>query len=165
MRKFSRKWEKMIAYFANAILTLLTSIALFFGYFGDTKVLVDLPGVQEGVSNISRYFYQVKPDLVDISFNIDQVAELLQLFLKFYSVFLLLMLLLAVVASVTIETRVASITLFISVAISIYAISLGKLWFISLAYLVVAFLLIVRKNKRRVIRNLYVKQTSSRTQA
>lgn len=149
MEKISRKWEKMIAWLANFIFIIVTSIAFFFGYFGSTKVLVGYPGVQEEIYDLARYFHQVKPELAGATINMEEVANLMQLFLKFYSVFLLVILLIAVVASVTMEKRSLSIALFVVAAVAVLAVTLAGLWFISVAYLVVVLLLMVRGNKRK----------------
>lgn len=156
MEKISRKWEKMIAWLANFIFIIVTSIAFFFGYFGSTKVLVGYPGVQEEIYDLARYFHQVKPELAGATINMEEVANLMQLFLKFYSVFLLVILLIAVIASVTMEKRSFSISLFLIAAVAVSAVTLTGLWFISVAYLVVVLLLIVRRKKsKKVKKDLY----------
>ncbi|MDO4814486.1 MAG: hypothetical protein Q3988_05250 [Gemella sp.] len=155
MERISRRWEKMIAWFANIVFIIATAIAVFFGYFGSTKMLVELPGVQEEVYDFARNFHQVKPELVGATINMDEVANLMQTFFKYYSVFLLVILLIAVIATASIEKRALSITLFVVAAVAVSAATLGALWFISLAYLVVVFLLIVRSGRRKEKRDLY----------
>lgn len=145
MERISRRWEKMIAWFANLVLIIATAAAFFFGYFGSAKVLVGFPGVQEEVYDVSRYFHKVKPELAGATINMEEVAKLMQSFFKFYSVFLFVILLIAVIATALVDKRSASITLFVVAAVAVSAATLGGLWFISVAYLVVVILLIVRK--------------------
>lgn len=147
VRKISRKWEKTIAWTANSIFIFITGVTFFFGYLGNVKVLVDLAGVQEKVYEVSKYFYKVKPELVGATLNMDEVAKLLQLFLKYYSVFLLVILLLALTATIKIDKRYMSIPLFVTAAIAIFGASLSSLWFISLAYIVVALQLLLRRTR------------------
>lgn len=149
MREFKRTWEKVIAWIANVIMLLSTALVAFFAYTSGFSGYLDITNsraefemaLQESISN--------NPALVGQ--NIPPVEELLVILdgvFKAYVIFLLVLTIVAIVATLLMKKRVLAGVIFIIIALLSVLLTFTILWFVSLAYLIVAIMLFVRKEPK-----------------
>lgn len=142
MKKFSRKIEKILAWIANIIMLLMTALIGAFVFSGNTQVIIDSPSFK---NELEKSLAQSGYDISNYSTDVI-LRGIIKPILIAYAVILIITFLIALVATLTMKKRILSAVLFlISVVLSF--ITTFYILVPSIIYLLVAILMLVRKEK------------------
>lgn len=142
MKKFSRKIEKILAWIANVIMLLMTALIGVFVFSGNTQVIIDSPSVK---NELEKSLAQSGYDISNYSTDVI-LRGIIKPILIAYVVILIVTFLIALIATLTMKKRILSAVLFlISVVLSF--ITTFYILVPSIIYLLVAILMLVRKEK------------------
>lgn len=141
MKKFSRKIEKTLAWMANIIMLLITLVVGITAFSGYTQEIINNPDFKnEFEKSLAKSGYDVS------NYGTDVILGAIKPILIAYAVILIITFLVALVATLTMKKRILSAILFlISVALSF--ITTFYILIPSILYLLVAILMLVRKEK------------------
>lgn len=141
MKKFSRKIEKTLAWIANVIMLIITATVGIIAFSGYTQDIINNPEFKnEFEKSIAQSGYDVS------NYGTDVILGAIKPILITYSVILIITFLVALVATLTMKKRILSAILFlISVVLSF--ITTFYILIPSIIYLLVAILMLVRKEK------------------
>lgn len=140
MKPFNRRVEKVLAWIANVILIVLTGF-LAYGTFFKISVLKDNPEFL----NLFKSELEKNPNGVNLS--AEQILDYTIQGLKMYSVLLIVLVVVALLASFLMKKRILSGILFLVLAIVVAVGTVGLLVPVYLFYFVVAIMLFVRKER------------------
>lgn len=143
--QISRKWEKRLAWLSNIIMLIITVTVSLVAFTGMINSLVNAPMVG-GIINtlITQGMYQDPMWamlLGGTGISADGVAGVVSLLAKIFAVILIIVTVLAMIATVSMKSRIFSAVLFIIVAV----VNIFGIWFMSIPYVIVALLLFARK--------------------
>ena len=138
MKPFKRTVEKVLAWIANIILIVLTGF-LAYGSFFKISVLKD----NQEFLNLFKEELAKNPNGVNLS--AEQLLDYTIQGLKMYSVLLIVLVVVALLASFLMKKRILSGILFLLLAIVIAVGTVGVLIPVYLLYFIVAIMLFVRK--------------------
>ena len=138
MKPFKRTVEKVLAWIANIILIVLTGF-LAYGSFFKVSVLKD----NQEFLNLFKEELAKNPNGVNLS--AEQLLDYTIQGLKMYSVLLIVLVVVALLASFLMKKRILSGILFLLVAIVVAVGTVGVLIPVYLLYFIVAIMLFVRK--------------------
>ena len=138
MKPFKRTVEKVLAWIANIILIVLTGF-LAYGSFFKVSVLKD----NQEFLNLFKEELAKNPNGVNLS--AEQLLDYTIQGLKMYSVLLIVLVVVALLASFLMKKRILSGILFLLLAIVIAVGTVGVLIPVYLLYFIVAIMLFVRK--------------------
>ena len=140
MKPFKRTVEKVLAWIANVILIVLTGF-LAYGTFFKISVLKDNPEFL----NLFKSELEKNPNGVNLS--AEQILDYTIQGLKMYSVLLIVLVVVALLATFLMKKRILSGILFLLLAIVIAIGTVGLLIPVYLFYFIVAIMLFVRKER------------------
>ena len=140
MKPFNRKVEKVLAWIANVILIVLTGF-LAYGSFFKISVLKD----NQEFLNLFKQEIAKNPNGVNLS--AEQIIDYTIQGLKLYSALLIVLVVVALLATFLMKKRILSAILFSLLAIVVAVSTVGVLIPVYLFYFIVAIMLFVRKEK------------------
>ena len=140
MKPFNRKVEKVLAWIANIILIVLTGV-LAYGSFFKISVLKD----NQEFLNLFKQEIAKNPNGVNLS--AEQILDYTIQGLKMYSVLLIVLAVVALLATFLMKKRILSGILFLLLAIVTAVGTVGVLIPVYLFYFIVAIMLFVRKER------------------
>ena len=140
MKPFKRTVEKVLAWIANIILIVLTGV-LAYGSFFKISVIKD----NQEFLNIFKSELEKNPNGVNLS--AEQILDYTIQGLKMYSVVLIVLVVVALLATFLMKKRILSGILFLLLAIVIAIGTVGLLIPVYLFYFIVAIMLFVRKER------------------
>ena len=138
MKPFKRTVEKVLAWIANVILIVLTGF-LAYGSFFKISVLKD----NQEFLNLFKEEIAKNPNGVNLS--AEQILDYTIQGLKLYSVLLIVLAVVALLATLLMKKRILSGILFLLLAIVVAVSTVGLLVPVYLFYFIVAIMLFVRK--------------------
>lgn len=163
MGDISRKWEKKIAWTTNIIMILTTCVVSVIAFTGLIESVINIPAIRGSIELLinNRFYrypmwsmilrgtggYFTNSLFVINSIGIDNLVGLTTILAKTYSIILIVVDILAIIATVFMKKRIFSAVLFIIVSI----INIFGVIFMSIPYLIVALLLFIRKRKKTLI--------------
>lgn len=144
MNHFSRTWEKVLAWIGNVVLILATLVVSLAVYSGA------MASVLESSEFRSAMMVSLSAELGSStsSVELDNIISIVSGVFSAYPVFLIALTIIALIASFTMSKRILSGVLFLILALVTFIGTMGVLVISSLAYLIVAILLFVRKPKQ-----------------
>ena len=140
MKPFKRTVEKVLAWIANVILIVLTGF-LAYGSFFKVSVLKD----NQEFLNLFKEELSKNPNGVNLT--AEQILDYTIQGLKLYSVHLIVLTVVALLATLLMKKRILSGILFLLLAIVVAVSTIGLLVPVYLFYFIVAIMLFVRKEK------------------
>lgn len=140
MKPFKRTVEKVLAWIANVILIVLTGVLAYSSFF-KISVLKDNPEFL----NLFKSELEKNPNGVNLS--AEQILDYTIQGLKMYSVVLIVLVVVALLATFLMKKRILSGILFLLLAIVIAIGTVGLLIPVYLLYFIVAIMLFVRKER------------------
>ena len=140
MKPFKRTVEKVLAWIANIILIVITGF-LAYGSFFKISVLKD----NQEFLNLFKDELAKNPNGVNLS--AEQLLDYTIQGLKMYSVLLIVLVVVALLASFLMKKRILSGILFLVLAIVVAVGTVGLLVPVYLFYFIVAIMLFVRKER------------------
>lgn len=142
MKKFSRTVEKILAWIANVFLIVITILIAVVKYSGSFEELLNNPTFR---SEFIKSFTSQNPQLSSSDAN--EVLNMVVPIINGYAVFLIVLSIIALLATFIMSKRILSGVLFILLALAVLVGSMGVGFFIYVPYFVVAIMLFVRKPK------------------
>ena len=145
MKPFKRTVEKVLAWIANIILIVLTGV-LAYGSFFKISVIKD----NQEFLNIFKSELEKNPNganLNGVNLSAEQIIDYTIQGLKLYSVLLIVLVVVALLATFLMKKRILSGILFLLLAIVIAIGTVGLLIPVYLFYFIVAIMLFVRKER------------------
>ena len=145
MKPFKRTVEKVLAWIANVILIVLTGV-LAYGSFFKISVIKD----NQEFLNIFKSELEKNPNganLNGVNLSAEQILDYTIQGLKMYSVLLIVLVVVALLATFLMKKRILSGILFLLLAIVIAIGTVGLLIPVYLFYFIVAIMLFVRKER------------------
>ena len=143
MKPFKRTVEKVLAWIANVILIVLTGV-LAYGSFFKISVIKD----NQEFLNLFKSELEKNPNganLNGVNLSAEQILDYTIQGLKMYSVLLIVLVVVALLATFLMKKRILSGILFLLLAIVIAIGTVGLLIPVYLFYFIVAIMLFVRK--------------------
>lgn len=140
MKPFKRTVEKVLAWIANVILIVLTGVLAYSSFF-KISVLKDNPEFL----NLFKSELEKNPNGVNLS--AEQILDYTIQGLKMYSVLLIVLVVVALLATFLMKKRILSGVLFLLLAIVVAVGTVGALIPVYLFYFIVAIMLFVRKER------------------
>ena len=140
MKPFKRTVEKVLAWIANIILIVITGF-LAYGSFFKISVLKD----NQEFLNLFKDELAKNPNGVNLS--AEQLLDYTIQGLKMYSVLLIVLVVVALLATFLMKKRILSGILFLLLAIVVAVGTVGLLVPVYLLYFIVAIMLFVRKER------------------
>ena len=140
MKPFKTTVEKVLAWIANVILIVLTGVLAYSSFF-KISVLKDNPEFL----NLFKSELEKNPNGVNLS--AEQILDYTIQGLKMYSVLLIVLVVVALLATFLMKKRILSGILFLLLAIVIAIGTVGLLIPVYLFYFIVAIMLFVRKER------------------
>lgn len=142
----NRTWEKVLAWIANVILIFATGALSLVAFRNSTKEFLVRMGVKEELELIMKE----NPKLVESAAitDSDVFFDLVVGGIRVYSTIAILVLVLAIIASFLMKRRILSGILFLLVALLVTLGSFTILYYVGFIYLVVAIMLLVRKEPK-----------------
>ena len=141
MKPFKRTVEKVLAWIANIILIVITGFLAYGSYF-KISVLKD----NQEFLNLFKDELSKNPNGVNLS--AEQLLDYTIQGLKMYSVLLIVLVVVALLATFLMKKRILSGILFLVLAIVVAVGTVGLLVPVYLFYFIVAIMLFVRKERR-----------------
>ena len=138
MKPFKRTVEKVLAWIANIILIVLTGV-LAYGSFFKISVIKD----NQEFLNMFNSELEKNPNGVNLS--AEQILDYTIQGLKIYSSLLIVLVIVALLATFLMKKRILSGVLFLLLAIVVAVGTVGVLIPVYLLYFIVAIMLFVRK--------------------
>ena len=145
MKPFKRTVEKVLAWIANVILIVLTGVFAYSSVF-KISVLKDNPEFL----NLFKSELEKNPNganLNGVNLSAEQIIDYTIQGLKMYSVLLIVLVVVALLATFLMKKRILSGILFLLLAIVIAIGTVGLLIPVYLFYFIVAIMLFVRKER------------------
>lgn len=140
MKPFKRTVEKVLAWIANIILIVLTGV-LAYGSFFKISVIKD----NQEFLNMFNSELEKNPNGVNLS--AEQILDYTIQGLKIYSALLIVLVIVALLATFLMKKRILSGVLFLLLAIVVAVGTVGVLIPVYLFYFIVAIMLFVRKER------------------
>ena len=140
MKPFKRTVEKVLAWIANIILIVLTGV-LAYGSFFKISVIKD----NQEFLNLFNSELEKNPSGVNLS--AEQILDYTIQGLKIYSSLLIVLVIVALLATFLMKKRILSGVLFLLLAIVVAVGTVGVLIPVYLFYFIVAIMLFVRKER------------------
>ena len=145
MKPFKRTVEKVLAWIANVILIVLTGV-LAYGSFFKISVIKD----NQEFLNLFKSELEKNPNganLNGVNLSAEQIIDYTIQGLKMYSALLIVLVVVALLATFLMKKRILSGVLFLLLAIVIAIGTVGVLIPVYLFYFIVAIMLFVRKER------------------
>lgn len=140
MKPFKRTVEKVLAWIANVILILLTGVLAYSSLF-KISVLKDNPEF------LNLFKSELEKNSNGVNLSAEQILDYTIQGLKMYSVLLIVLVVVALLATFLMKKRILSGILFLLLAIVIAIGTVGLLIPVYLFYFIVAIMLFVRKER------------------
>ena len=140
MKPFKRTVEKVLVWIANVILIVLTGVLAYSSFF-KISVLKDNPEF------LKLFKSELEKNPNGVNLSAEQILDYTIQGLKMYSVLLIVLVVVALLATFLMKKRILSGILFLLLAIVIAIGTVGVLIPVYLFYFIVAIMLFVRKEK------------------
>ena len=140
MKPFKRTVEKVLAWIANVILIVLTGVLAYSSFF-KISVLKDNPEF------LKLFKSELEKNPNGVNLSAEQIIDYTIQGLKMYSVLLIVLVVVALLATFLMKKRILSGILFLLLAIVIAIGTVGLLIPVYLFYFIVAIMLFVRKER------------------
>ncbi|MEZ7742044.1 DUF4064 domain-containing protein [Gemella sp. 20925_1_85] len=140
MKPFKRTVEKVLAWIANIILIVLTGF-LAYGSFFKISLLKD------NQEFLNLFKEELAKNLNGVNLSAEQLLDYTIQGLKMYSVLLIVLVVVALLATFLMKKRILSGILFLVLAIVVAVGTVGVLVPVYLLYFIVAIMLFVRKER------------------
>ena len=140
MKPFKRTVEKVLAWIANVILIVLTGFLAYSSFF-KISVLKDNPEF------LKLFKSELEKNPNGVNLSAEQILDYTIQGLKMYSVLLIVLVVVALLATFLMKKRILSGILFLLLAIVIAIGTVGLLIPVYLFYFIVAIMLFVRKER------------------
>ena len=140
MKPFKRTVEKVLAWIANVILIVLTGVLAYSSFF-KISVLKDNPEF------LKLFKSELEKNPNGVNLSAEQILDYTIQGLKMYSVLLIVLVVVALLATFLMKKRILSGILFLLLAIVIAIGTVGLLIPVYLFYFIVAIMLFVRKER------------------
>ena len=140
MKPFKRTVEKVLAWIANVILIVLTGFLAYSSFF-KISVLKDNPEF------LKLFKSELEKNPNGINLSAEQILDYTIQGLKMYSVVLIVLVVVALLATFLMKKRILSGILFLLLAIVVAVGTVGVLIPVYLFYFIVAIMLFVRKER------------------
>lgn len=150
MKEFKRTWEKVLAWIANVIMLLSTVFVGAFAFTTGFSGFIELAGGRAEFERELTKSIAENPALAGQKISTAEIITILDNFFRGYTFFLAIFTVVAIVATLLIRKRILSGVLFLILAVVTVLATFTVLWFVSLAYLIVAILLFVRKEPKNL---------------
>ena len=136
--EFKRTWEKVLAWIGNVVMILVTIVFSLVTFSGSITQSLNNPTVKQ----------QIELALTEEGYSLytyDQVVSVINVAARFYTILVIVALVLALIATFVMKSRITSGIIFLLLAIVIAIFSFGTLVIVYIPYFIVAILLFVRK--------------------
>ena len=140
MKPFKRTVEKVLAWIANVILIVLTGVLAYSSFF-KISVLKDNPEF------LKLFKSELEKNPNGVNLSAEQILDYTIQGLKMYSALLIVLVVVALLATFLMKKRILSGVLFLLLAIVIAIGTVGVLIPVYLFYFIVAIMLFVRKER------------------
>ena len=140
MKPFKRTVEKVLAWIANVILIVLTGFLAYSSFF-KISVLKDNPEF------LKLFKSELEKNPNGVNLSAEQILDYTIQGLKMYSVLLIVLVVVALLATFLMKKRILSGILFLLLAIVVAIGTVGLLIPVYLFYFIVAIMLFVRKER------------------
>ena len=145
MQPFKRTTEKVLAWIANTLLFIFTGVLGLAAFMGLGKQLAEDPDFIKG------YLREAPP-----GHTVADAERTLDIAFKVGFIIFLVLAILALVATLTMKSRIVSGVLFLLTAIGVGLFSFLLFFLIYIPYLIVAIMLFVRKEPEQLLFNPYM---------
>ncbi|MGX7112368.1 DUF4064 domain-containing protein [Gemella cuniculi] len=149
MREFNRTVEKVLAWIANIFLIIITSAVSYIAFSGKLGVISKDPEFLRRVN--AAILENGQAGVV----NVQDVTRVLEVGFRGYAIFYIVFMIMALIASFTMKSRIVSGVMFLIVAIAVGVTSIGIFVPIYLLHFIVAIMLFVRKEPVTMDENPY----------
>lgn len=139
-------WEKLIAWVSNIIMLIVALLVSLIAFTGVLEAVLANPAINELTNAYINMETMQDPMLAiflqSAGIQFSSVFGLVAILAKVYAIILIVVVVLGFIATISMRSRKFSAILFIITAI----INIFGLWFVSIAYALVALLLFFRRN-------------------
>lgn len=139
-------WEKLIAWVSNIIMLIAALLVSLIAFTGVLEAVLANPAINELTNAYINMETMQDPMLAiflqSAGMQFSNVFGLVAILAKVYAIILIVVVVLGFIATISMRSRKFSAILFIITAI----INIFGLWFVSIAYALVALLLFFRRN-------------------
>lgn len=160
MKLFSRKIEKILAWIANVIMILMTGLVSLGAFSGQLETALQQPQIEPMLSTLAA-------DQGISAFLASSGMSITTLFVtavKIYAVVGIITLIIALIASFTMRSRIVSGILFLISAALVGLMTAGILIPVYLLYFIVAIMLFVRRAPKNTDNSDFTQTTSEKTE-
>ena len=140
MKPFKRTVEKVLAWIANIILIVLTGVLAYGSFF---KISV----IKDNQEFLNLFNSELEKNTHGVNLSAEQILDYTIQGLKIYSVLLIVLVVVALLATFLMKKRILSGVLFLLLAIVVAVGTVGVLIPVYLFYFIVAIMLFVRKER------------------
>ena len=140
MKPFKRTVEKVLAWIANVILIVLTGVLAYSSFF---KISV----IKDNQEFLNMFNSELEKNPNGVNLSAEQILDYTIQGLKMYSVLLIVLVVVALLATFLMKKRILSGILFLLLAIVVAVGTVGVLIPVYLFYFIVAIMLFVRKER------------------
>ena len=160
MKLFSRKIEKILAWIASVIMILMTGLVSLGAFSGQLETALQQPQIEPMLSTLAA-------DQGISAFLASSGMSITTLFVtavKIYAVVGIITLIIALIASFTMRSRIVSGILFLISAALVGLMTAGILIPVYLLYFIVAIMLFVRRAPKNTDNSDFTQTTSEKTE-
>lgn len=140
MKPFKRTVEKVLAWIANVILIVLTGFLAYGSFF---KISV----IKDNQEFLNMFNSELEKNSNGVNLSAEQILDYTIQGLKIYSSLLIVLVIVALLATFLMKKRILSGVLFLLLAIVVAVGTVGALIPVYLFYFIVAIMLFVRKER------------------
>ena len=141
MKPFKRTVEKVLAWIANIILIVLTGVLAYNSFF-------KISALKDNQEFLNLFKDEIAKNSNGVNLSAEQIIDYTIQGIKIYSVLLIVLVVVALLATFLMKKRILSGVLFLVLAIVVAVGTVGLLVPVYLFYFIVAIMLFVRKERR-----------------
>lgn len=140
MKPFKRTVEKVLAWIANIILIVLTGVLAYNSFF-------KISALKDNQEFLNLFKDEIAKNSNGVNLSAEQIIDYTIQGIKIYSVLLIVLVVVALLATFLMKKRILSGVLFLVLAIVVAVGTVGLLVPVYLFYFIVAIMLFVRKER------------------
>ena len=140
MKPFKRTVEKILAWCANVILIVLTGVLAYNSFF-------KISALKDNQEFLNLFKDEIAKNSNGVNLSAEQIIDYTIQGIKIYSVLLIVLVVVALLATFLMKKRILSGVLFLVLAIVVAVGTVGLLVPVYLFYFIVAIMLFVRKER------------------
>ena len=140
MKPFKRTVEKVLAWIANIILIVLTGVLAYGSFF-------KISALKDNQEFLNLFKDEIAKNSNGVNLSAEQIIDYTIQGIKMYSVLLIVLVVVALLATFLMKKRILSGILFLVLAIVVAVGTVGLLVPVYLFYFIVAIMLFVRKER------------------